>query len=125
MIQLVSSGVPHSYSRVPQGIMFSLSQIWDTAGQERFQSLGGLLQRHRLCLVFDVTAPNTFNTLDSWRDEFLIQASPQDPENFPFVVLGNKIDLENRQVSAKGSDSRKCGGLRIYPHLGRGCWAFF
>lgn len=55
-------------------------------------------------LVFDVTAPNTFKTLDSWRDEFLIQASPRDPENFPFVVLGNKIDLENRQVSAEAGD---------------------
>ncbi|XP_045329847.1 ras-related protein Rab-7a-like [Leopardus geoffroyi] len=76
-------------------------QIWDTAGQERFQSLGGLLQRRRLHLVFDVTAPNTFNTLDSWRDEFLIQAGPWDPENFPFVVLGNKIDLENRLVATK------------------------
>ncbi len=49
-------------------------------------------------LVFDVTNSNSFKTLDSWRDEFLIQASPRDPENFPFVVLGNKIDLENRQV---------------------------
>ena len=52
-------------------------------------------------LVFDVTQPNSFKTLDSWRDEFLIQASPRDPENFPFVVLGNKIDLENRAVSIK------------------------
>ena len=51
-------------------------------------------------LVFDVTAPNSFKTLDSWRDEFLIQASPRDPENFPFVVLGNKVDLENRAVSS-------------------------
>lgn len=50
-------------------------------------------------LVFDVSAPNTFKSLDSWRDEFLIQASPRDPENFPFVVLGNKVDLENRGVS--------------------------
>ncbi len=76
------------------------SQIWDTAGQERFQSLGVAFYRGADCcvLVFDVTAPNTFKTLDSWRDEFLIQASPRDPENFPFVVLGNKIDLENRQV---------------------------
>ena len=49
-------------------------------------------------LVYDVTNANTFKTLDSWRDEFLIQASPRDPENFPFVVIGNKIDLENRQV---------------------------
>lgn len=52
-------------------------------------------------LVFDVTMPNTFRTLDSWRDEFLIQASPRDPENFPFVVIGNKIDLENRAVSVR------------------------
>jgi len=29
----------------------------------------------------------------------LIQASPRDPDNFPFVVLGNKVDLENRAVS--------------------------
>lgn len=55
-------------------------------------------------LVYDVTSPNTFKTLDSWRDEFLIQASPRDPENFPFVVLGNKIDLENRQVSVQTPD---------------------
>lgn len=75
-------------------------QIWDTAGQERFQSLGVAFYRGADCcvLVFDVTQPSTFKTLDSWRDEFLIQASPRDPENFPFVVLGNKIDLENRAV---------------------------
>ncbi|MGH0178577.1 UNVERIFIED_CONTAM: hypothetical protein FKN15_077868 [Acipenser sinensis] len=81
----------------------TLVQIWDTAGQERFQSLGVAFYRGADCcvLVFDVTAPNTFKTLDSWRDEFLIQASPRDPENFPFVVLGNKIDLENRQVTTK------------------------
>ncbi|KAG1949294.1 ras-related protein Rab-7a [Pimephales promelas] len=81
----------------------SSDTIWDTAGQERFQSLGVAFYRGADCcvLVFDVTAPNTFKTLDSWRDEFLIQASPRDPENFPFVVLGNKIDLENRQVTTK------------------------
>lgn len=78
-------------------------QIWDTAGQERFQSLGVAFYRGADCcvLVFDVTAPNTFKALDSWRDEFLIQASPRDPENFPFVVLGNKCDMENRVVSTK------------------------
>lgn len=54
-----------------------------------------------LFTVFDVTAPNTFKSLDSWRDEFLIQASPRDPESFPFVLLGNKVDLEPRAISAK------------------------
>ena len=45
--------------------------------------------------------PKSFDTLDSWRDEFLIQASPMDPENFPFVLLGNKIDMgdDKRVVS--------------------------
>ncbi|KAF6776868.1 hypothetical protein AHF37_03713 [Paragonimus kellicotti] len=76
-------------------------QLWDTAGQERFQSLGVAFYRGADCcvLVYDVTMPNTFKTLDSWRDEFLIQASPRDPENFPFVVIGNKCDLPNRAVS--------------------------
>uniref|UniRef100_A0A182J5I9 Ras-related protein Rab-7 n=1 Tax=Anopheles atroparvus TaxID=41427 RepID=A0A182J5I9_ANOAO len=78
-------------------------QIWDTAGQERFQSLGVAFYRGADCcvLVYDTTAPNTFKNLESWRDEFLIQASPRDPEHFPFLVLGNKVDLENRAVSTK------------------------
>ncbi|CAF1080094.1 unnamed protein product, partial [Didymodactylos carnosus] len=73
-------------------------QIWDTAGQERFQSLGVAFYRGADCCVlcYDVTAPNSFKSLESWRDEFLIQSGPRDPENFPFVVIGNKIDLENR-----------------------------
>jgi len=75
-------------------------QIWDTAGQERFQSLGVAFYRGADCcvLVFDVNVAKTFENLDSWREEFLVQAGPKDPENFPFVVLGNKIDLENQRV---------------------------
>ncbi|CAG8441806.1 16647_t:CDS:2 [Acaulospora colombiana] len=80
-------------------------QIWDTAGQERFQSLGVAFYRGADCcvLVYDVNNGKSFETLDSWRDEFLIQASPRDSENFPFVALGNKIDMEEskRVVSQK------------------------
>ncbi|XP_069037238.1 ras-related protein rab7-like [Lepisosteus oculatus] len=82
-------------------------QIWDTAGQERFSSLvAGFYRGADSCiLVFDVTKPESFKKLDSLRDEFLIEASPRDPENFPFVVLGNKIDLENRQVTTKSAQA--------------------
>jgi len=79
-------------------------QIWDTAGQERFQSLGVAFYRgaDACILVFDVTTKKSFDALDTWRDEFLVQASPNDPNNFPFVVLGNKIDLkESRVVTMK------------------------
>ncbi|OOO05428.1 small GTP-binding protein domain-containing protein [Aspergillus oryzae] len=79
--------------------------IWDTAGQERFQSLGVAFYRGADCcvLVYDVNNSKSFEALDSWRDEFLIQASPRDPENFPFVVIGNKIDVEEskRMISSK------------------------
>ena len=55
-----------------------------------------------LCQVHDVTSTSSFKCLESWRDEFLIQASPPDPDNFPFVLLGNKVDREaERTVTAK------------------------
>jgi len=93
-------------------------QIWDTAGQERFQSLGVAFYRGADCcvLTYDVTDPESFKSLDSWRDEFLIQASPRDPENFPFVVLGNKVDLENRSVSARRAQSW-CHGKNDIPYF--------
>lgn len=82
-----------------------LMQIWDTAGQERFQSLGVAFYRGADCcvLMFDVNNNKSFEALEQWRDEFLIQANPSDPDSFPFVVIGNKIDVEEskRVVSAK------------------------
>jgi len=74
-------------------------QIWDTAGQERFQSLGGAFYRGADCcvVVYDITNSKTFETLDTWRDEFLLQGAPKDPENFPFILLGNKVDKENER----------------------------
>lgn len=81
-------------------------QIWDTAGQERYQSLGVAFYRgaDACILVFDLTNLKSFQNLDRWRDDFLIQTSPEDPENFPFVLIGNKLDLANqgqRQVSRR------------------------
>ncbi|CAK5111814.1 unnamed protein product [Meloidogyne enterolobii] len=82
-------------------------QIWDTAGQERFQSLGVAFYRGADCcvLVYDLTYAPSFKNLESWRDEFLVQASPRDPENFPFVLLGNKVDNEAaRAIHAKRAE---------------------
>ncbi|KAK9142573.1 hypothetical protein Syun_011973 [Stephania yunnanensis] len=88
-------------------MLFTLQvQIWDTAGQERFQSLGVAFYRGADCcvLVYDVNVMKSFENLNNWREEFLIQANPSDLENFPFVVLGNKIDVDggsSRMVSEK------------------------
>ena len=74
------------------------------AGQDRFQSLGVAFYRGADCcvLVYDLTNEMSFRHLDTWRDEFLIQAGPKDPDNFPFVLVGNKLDVVqdgSRQVS--------------------------
>ncbi|XVE54267.1 hypothetical protein DITRI_Ditri03aG0066900 [Diplodiscus trichospermus] len=52
-------------------------QIWDTAGQERFQSLGVAFYRGADCcvLVYDVNVMKSFDHLNNWREEFLIQVS--------------------------------------------------
>lgn len=80
-------------------------QLWDTAGQERFQSLGVAFYRgaDSCILVFDVNNSKSFETIDSWKDEFLIQANPRDVQNFPFILIGNKVDQDQskRMVSQK------------------------
>ncbi|KAJ6918925.1 ras-related protein Rab7 isoform X2 [Populus alba x Populus x berolinensis] len=61
-------------------------QIWDTAGQERFQSLGSAFYRGADCCVL------------------VYDADPADPEAFPFILFGNKIDVDggsSRVVSEK------------------------
>ncbi|KAL9272651.1 Ras-related protein [Drosera capensis] len=92
--------------QISNGISQEGVLIWDTAGQERFQSLGVAFYRGADCcvLVYDVNVVKSFDNLNRWREEFLLQASPHDPENFPFVVLGNKVDVDggnSRVVSAK------------------------
>ena len=70
-------------------------QIWDTAGQERFAFIrptyysgtsGGLM-------VFDVNRSNTFKSLDKWLAEVRSNCG-----EIPLLLIGNKIDLDIRQV---------------------------
>jgi len=90
-------------------------QIWDTAGGERFQSLGVAFYRGSDCciLVYDVNVAQSFEHLDLWREEFLNQASPRDPEKFPFVVIGNKIDLEHQRVVSNKRANAWCESKNI------------
>mgnify|MGYP003351278271 CR=1 FL=1 len=71
--------------------------LWDTAGSERFRTINSLFYRSTdACIVvFDLTKIKTFSNINYWMDEFLLNTSPVDAENFPFVLLGNKSDLTN------------------------------
>lgn len=77
-------------------------QIWDTAGQERYQSLGSAFYRGAdgCALVFDLSNSDSLTNAASWLEEFLLQAAPPVPSAFPFVLLGNKVDLMRSRGAA-------------------------
>jgi len=83
------------------GERFSL-QIWDTAGQERFRCLQRPFYRGTdVCmLVFSVDDKASMENLGTWMREFQRYAEV-DVARFPFVFIGNKIDVgdDRRQVS--------------------------
>jgi len=94
-------------------------QIWDTAGQERFQSLGVAFYRGADCcaLVFDVNDDKSFESITSWKEEFLLKAGIEDSTSFPFVLLGNKIDIEDKREVAKKKALKWCeanGGIPYF-----------
>jgi Ras-related protein Rab-7A len=94
-------------------------QIWDTAGQERFQSLGVAFYRgaDACLLVYDVTDPHSLDNLNNWRSEFLRQVSSglDGGANFPFVVLGNKIDKESERRVPRARAEEWCQNANAAP----------
>ncbi|XP_007470758.1 PREDICTED: ras-related protein Rab-7b [Lipotes vexillifer] len=74
-------------------------QIWDTGGQERFRSMVSTFYKGSdgCILAFDVTDLETFEALETWRGDVLAKTIPME-QSYPMVVLGNKIDLADRQV---------------------------
>jgi Ras-related protein Rab-7A len=75
-------------------------QMWDTAGQERFASLGHAFYRgaDACILVYDITNEQSFKNIEQWRNNFLDNAAPDDPKTFPFLLLGNKSDLQDQRA---------------------------
>jgi len=75
-------------------------QVWDTAGQERFQSLGAAFYRgaDACVLVYDITNDQSFKQIETWHSNFLEQAGPENAEKFPFLLCGNKSDLQNKRA---------------------------
>ncbi|XP_067006162.1 ras-related protein Rab-18-B [Anabrus simplex] len=72
--------------------------IWDTAGQERFRTLTPSYYRDAqgAILVYDVSNMNSFTKLETWLNELDTYSTKS---NIIKMVVGNKIDVENREVS--------------------------
>ncbi len=71
-------------------------QIWDSAGQEKFRSLipNYIRGSSLVFIVYDISNKKSFDSVQSWVN-FI-----NNIENSNIVIVGNKIDLENkREVS--------------------------
>ena len=95
------------------------SELWDTAGQEKFHAMGASFYRNAECcvLVCDLTDSKSFETIDTWRQEFLTQLAPKDPDNFPFVLLGNKCDKEGERKVAETKIRQYCEVKNHMPYF--------
>jgi len=91
-------GVDFTITRMTVNNKKIKTQIWDTGGQERFSKIRPLYYRGALgCLVvFDVTNKVSFENLEMW-----FQEVKDNCIKIPIILVGNKIDLTNRQVTSE------------------------
>jgi small GTP-binding protein len=74
-------------------------QLWDMGGQEHFRKLRSNFYKgtYAALLVFDVTNLDSFNNLDKW----VIEAIENIGREIPFILVGNKIDLDLHRIVSK------------------------
>jgi len=74
-------------------------KIWDTAGQERYKALtkGFFRNAQGIMIVYDVTNAETFENLTIWIKS-INEHMGTDTEKIPSIVIGNKVDSEEREV---------------------------
>lgn len=93
--RVMTIGVDFHLYDVPRNNQSTRLIVWDVSGQDRFAFTRRAFYRgsKAIGLVYDVSDRSTFERLKHWRDE--IRSVICDA---PFVLAGNKTDLE-RQVS--------------------------
>ena len=85
--------------------IYAKMQIWDTCGSERFKSLTSSFIKtcSSFILVFDLTRPNTFKSIDNWIKIIKENTTPK------FLILvGNKKDLTKLRAIEKNLILQYC-----------------
>ena len=78
-------------------------QLWDTGGQERFSYLRPLYYSGAVggLIVFDKTYRPSYENIPKWFQEVRQNRGP----NIPLLLVGNKVDLPDLQVSTDEATS--------------------
>lgn len=99
---LSTAGVDYKTQLLEVGGQTVKCQIWDTAGQQRFHVITQAYYRgaHGIVLVYDASDPSeeSFHNVRYWMDNIAKHASG----GVAKMLLGNKIDVKGKRVSACG-----------------------
>ena len=69
--------------------------FYDTTGQEKYKSIAFNIIKtaHGVILMYDITDKATFNSIPEW----ITSVKDTKGEDFPLILCGNKIDLEEER----------------------------
>ena len=88
--------------------------LYDTAGQERYKSLAPNLIKKAcgIILVYDITNKSSFDSIP----EIMEKVKEEKGNNFPMLLVGNKIDLKQRREieKEKGELLAEKNGIDFY-----------
>ena len=85
--------------------------VWDTCGQEKYRSMTRqyFKDAQGIVLVYDVNNENSFKGLPLWLNEVKTNCNNN---NVSIVLVGNKIDLNERVISKEeGNEFAQTNGL--------------
>ncbi len=76
--------------------------VWDTAGQESFRAIVPMYFSRAafILIVYDVSSMVSFQAVKDWYN----LSKEKAPENAKIIFIGNKSDLEKREVSYQDLD---------------------
>lgn len=92
-------------------------QIWDIGEREGCKATTSVYYRGTNCciLVYDVSKSSSFENIQKWKITFAKATGLSNTSDFPFFLLGNKIDLPEKAVdSVMAQDFSKKNGCMLF-----------
>lgn len=120
---LATIGIDKEMKIVKIGNAVSRITLWDTTGQERFKSLPKKYYQNAdgVLLLFDVTKEETFNNITKWMNDVKENSNKNfgneggNESNIVLYLIGNKIDLPDREVSREQAEAQvKSLGMKYF-----------
>jgi Ras-related protein Rab-2A len=86
-------------------------QIWDTCGQEVYRSLISSFYRNSslAIIVYAIDNLESFNNIENWLNELKTKGNP----DISIILVGNKLDLEDKRQITKEMNSDFCDNHNI------------